>query len=360
MGNNVSLQVKKQSAMNTTESVATEFARKPRLFRWALWWGLGIMVICLAILIVYSLTNPSAFEGADGPMKVYIYSMVYRFGIWAMVIYMGFLAPIIEEISFRLWGNGKMWTGIVSVILMALWCLTVGWLFSLFALCMGVAILMIFKEDKTKRLFALMLLSSILFAVAHMNNYDGNMLMTIVGVVHKLGFGLVASYLVINHNILWSMGLHVVNNMLLMLPFGLTLAQTKNTVINIDNESFSLEVRPVLVHNTSISQDNCFFADTDSSYYFGNTAGFAGQACVYEAWQNGIDPNGDSVNIVTDNAFPNCCFNLVYKTQPYDHHGLITAMEQARLIKIDTIYDSTTNKMELNIKSTYDPLSEDE
>ena len=45
---------------------------------------------------------------------------------------------------------------------------------------------------------------------------------------------------------------------------------------------------------------------------------------------------------------------------PIDHHGLITAMEQARLIKIDTIYDSTTNKMELNIKSTYDPLSEDE
>ena len=360
MGNNVSLREKKQSAMSTTENVTIESARKPRLFRWALWWGLGIMVICLAILIVYSLINPSAFEGADGPMKVYIYSMVYHYGIWAMVIYMGILAPIIEEVSFRLWGNGKMWTGIVSVILMALWCLTVGWLISLFALCIGIAILMIFKEDKTKRLFAFMLLSTILFAVAHMNNYDGNLLMTIVGVVHKLGFGLVASYLVINHNILWSMGLHVVNNMLLMLPFGLTLAQTNTTVINNDNESFSLEVRPVLVHDASISQDNRFFVDTDSSYYFGNTAGFAGQAWVYEAWQNGIDPNGDSVNIVMDNAFPNCSFKLVYKTQPYDHHGLITAMEHEGLIKIDTIYDSTTNKIELNIKSTYDPMSEDE
>jgi membrane protease YdiL (CAAX protease family) len=360
MGNNVSLREKKQSVMNTSENVATESARKPRLFRWALWWGLGIVVICLAILIVYALTNPSVFEGADGPMTVYIYSMVYHYGIWAMVIYMGILGPIIEEISFRLWGNGKMWTGIVSVILMALWGLTVGWWLSLLALCVGIAILVIFKEDRTKRLFALMLLSSILFAVAHMNNYDGNMLMTIVGVVHKIGFGLVTSYLVINHNILWSMGLHVINNMLLMLPCGLTLAQMNDTVLNIDNERFSLEVRPVLVHNDSISRDNSFFADADSNYYFGNTAGFAGQAWVYEAWQNGIDPNGDSVNVVTDNAFPNCCFKLVYKTQPYDHHGLITAMEHAGLIKIDTIYDSTTNKKELNIKSTYDPLSEDE
>ena len=346
--------------MNTTENVATESARKPRLFRWALWWGLGVIVVSLVALIVYACIDPAAVSEMNAPLMKAIYSMVCRFGVWPVIIYMGLVGPIIEELSFRLWGNGKMWTGIVSVILMALWCLAVGWLFSLFALCIGIAILMIFKEDKTKRLFALMLLSSILFAVAHMNNYDGNMIMTIVGVVHKLGFGLVASYLVINHNILWSMGLHVVNNMLLTLPFGLTLAQTNNTVINIDNESFSLEVRPVLVHNASISQDNSFFADTDSSYYFGNTAGFAGQAWVYEAWQNGIDPNGDSVNIVTDNAFPNCSFKLVYKTQPYDHHGLIIAMEHAGLIKIDTIYDSTTSKMELNIKSTYDPLSEDE
>ena len=346
--------------MNTTENVATESARKPRLFRWALWWGLGIMVICLAILIVYSLTNPSAFEGSDGPMKDYVYSLVYRLGIWAMVIYMGVLAPIIEEISFRLWGNGQMWTGVVSVILMALWCLAVGWWFSLLALCAGIAILVIFKEDKTKRLFALILLSSILFAAVHVNNYGGNVLMAIVGVVHKLGFGLVASYLVINHNILWSMGLHVINNMLMTLPFGLTLAQAGDTMINIDNENFSLEVRPVLVRDASTIEEKCFFADADSNYYFGNTAGLAAQAWVYEAWQKGVDPNGDSVNVVTDNAFPNCCFKLVYKTQPYDHHGLITAMEHAGLIKIDTLYDSTTNKMELNIKSTYDPLSEDE
>ena len=82
--------------MDINENATATPTSKPRLFRWALWWGLGIMVICLAILIVYSLTNPSAFEGADGPMKVYIYSMVYHYGIWAMVIYMGIFTPIIK------------------------------------------------------------------------------------------------------------------------------------------------------------------------------------------------------------------------------------------------------------------------
>ena len=87
------------------------------------------------------------------------------------MLYIGVVAPIIEEISFRLWGNGKNWTGIVSVILMALWCLNVSWLFSLFVLCAGISTLIIFKEDRSKRLFVLMILSSVLFAVAHMDNY---------------------------------------------------------------------------------------------------------------------------------------------------------------------------------------------
>ena len=331
--------------------------RKPRLFRWALWWGLGIVVTSLAILVVYSFINPSAFDESDGPMMNYIYSLTYRYGIVAMMLYMGVVGPIIEEISFRLWGNGRNWTGIASVILMALWCLSVGWLFSLFALCAGISVLMIFKkEDKNRRLFALMLLSSILFAVAHMNNYDGNMFMTIVGVIHKLGFGLVASYLVVNHNVLWSMGLHIINNSVLALPLALAFGQVGNTVETFENANFCLEVRPVLVHNHSISQFNSFFADTDSGYYFGNTANFAGQAWIYEAWQNGIDPNGDSINIVTDNAYPNCSFKLVYKTQPYDHHGLILAMERAGFIKIDTTYNEIDKKTVLDIKSTYDPL----
>lgn len=325
--------------MNINEN--TTSTHKPRLFRWALWWGLGIMVTCLAIIIVDAFIDPSSANELDGPIMNAVYSMIYQYGIWPIMIYMGLVGPIIEEVSFRLWGNGKLWTGIISIILMALWCLTIGWWFSLLAAFCGVVILMIFRADKTKQLFALMLLSSVLFAVAHMGNYKGNWFMILVGIVHKLGFGLVASYLVINHNILWSMGLHIINNSILAIPLGLSFSQVANNVITIDNENFRLDVRPVLVHNDSICRDNRFFTDTDTNYYFGTTANFAGQAFVYEAWQNGIDPNGDTINFVAHSNYPNCSFTLVYKTQPFDHHGLIVAMEKEGLIEIDTSYSST-------------------
>ena len=349
---------KPYETMDINENTTAEPTPKPRLFRWALWWGLGIMVICLVILIAYSFINPAVFEESDGPMMNYFYSIIYRFGIWAMMLYMGVVAPIIEEISFRLWGNGKNWTGIVSIILMALWCLNVSWLFSLFALCAGIATLIIFNEDRSKRLFVLMILSSVLFAVAHMDNYGKNIFITIVGVVHKLGFGLVASYLVINHNILWSMGLHILNNSILAIPLGLAFGQVSNTVITIDNENFRLEIQPVLVYNDNICQKNWFLDNTDNNYYFGNTANFAYQAFCYEAKQKSVDPNGDTVSFVADDAYPKCTFKLVYKTQPYDHHGLIVAMEKEGLIKIDTAYSIGDKKTMLNVKSTYNPLSQ--
>ena len=342
--------------MDNNENVIVP-TQKPRRFRWALWWGLGVIVVSLVALVVYAAINPSAVNEMNAPLMKAIYSMICRYGIWPVIIYMGVVGPIIEEISFRLWGNGKNWTGIVSVILMALWCLNVGWWFSLIALCAGIAILLIFKEDRNKRLFVLMLFSSVLFAVAHMGNYDGNWFVVLMGVAHKLGFGLLASYLVVNHNILWSMGLHVINNSIVVLPLVLTIGQRSDTVQTLFNDNFSLEVRPVLVHNDNISEENSFFFDTDTNYYFGSTSGFAGQAWVYEAWQNGIDPNGDSINIVTDNAYPNCSFKLVYKTQPYDHHGLLVVMEHAGLIQIDTIYNEIDKKTVLDIKSTYNPYS---
>lgn len=277
--------------MDVNENVVAP-THKSRCFRWALWWGLGIILTSLVALVVYAIINPSVAEGMNAPLMKAVHSMISRFGIWPVIIYMGLVGPIMEEFSFRLWGNGKNWTGIVSVILIALWCFNVGWWFSLLALCAGVAILMIFKEDRSKRLFVLMLFSSALFALAHMGNYDGNWFVVLIGVIHKFGFGLLASYLVVNHNILWSMGLHVINNSIVTIPLVLSIGQT-SIIDNINNDNFTLEIRSVMAHDDSISEDNSFFADADTNYYFGNTASFAGQAMIYEALQSGIEPNGD-------------------------------------------------------------------
>lgn len=345
----------KQKNMDMNNENVVAPTRKPRLFRWALWWGLGIIVTSFVALIVYAIINPSEIEGMNAPLMKTVYSLISRFGMWPVMIYMGLLGPIIEEVSFRLWGNCKNWTAIVSVILMALWGLVIGWWFSLIALCAGVAILMLFKEDKNKRLFVLMLFSSVLFALGHIGNYGGNWFVVLFGVIEKFGFGLLASYLVVNHNILWSMGLHVINNSIVVVPLVLSIGQAV-TIETLYNDNFTLEIRSAVVHDDNISEENSFFADADTNYYFGNTASFAGQAMIYEAMQNGIDPNGDSIRIVTDNDYPSCSFTLVYTRQPYDHHGLIVTMEKAGMIKIDTTYIESDKKTVLDIKSTYDPF----
>ena len=343
--------------MEIVENKAT--TSKPRLFRWALWWGLGIVMICIVILIVYAITNPTIDE-ANRPMTTYFYALMYRFGIWPTVLYIGLIGPVIEEVSFRIWGNGKLWTGIVSVILMSVWSIAIGWWVALLTILGGTMILTVFNDDKRKRLFALMLLSSVVFALGHLGNYGEDKVITIVGVIHKLGSGLLASYLVINHNILWSMGLHIINNSLLAIPMGIAISMASNDGMTIESESFRLEVRPVLVHNDTIDQENRFYPDSDTNYYFGSTASLAQQALSYEIAHQGDDATGDTINFVTENGYPKCSFTIVYKTKPFDHHGLTTAMEKNGLIKIDTMFgptaDSTHRQMKtLTIKSTYNP-----
>ena len=340
--------------MDTNDNTTVSPSRKTRRFRWALWWGLGIMVTSLVVIVVSHIVDPSLDNGND-PMMKHFYMLIYRFGIWPAMIYLGLIGPIIEEISFRLWGNGKLWTGVISVVLMMLWSLGVGWWLSIIAALCGVLILTILNEEKEKMLFALMLLSSVLFAAAHWGNYEGHWFLKMMAVVEKLGFGLLASYLVVNHNILWSMGLHIVNNSIVAIPLGLSLSMMGEVATTIENQNFSLEVRAVLVRDDSNSHDDCFMADADTNHYYGSAARFAEKVLLYEAQQKGC-PVLDSIDIVADDAYPKFSFTLVYKTQPYDHHGLITDMEHAGLIKIDTVYNEIDKKTVLNIKSTYDPF----
>ena len=295
-------------------------------------------------------------------MTTYFYALMYRFGIWPTVLYIGLIGPVIEEISFRIWGNGKLWTGIVSVILMSVWSIAIGWWVALLTILGGTMILTVFNDDKRKRLFAMMLLSSVVFALAHMDNYNGNWFISFIGVVHKLGSGLLASYLVINHNLLWSMGLHIINNSLLAIPMGLAIGQANNEVVIIDNENFFLEVRPILRQNDSINSKNGLTTFPDSTYYFGSTAQFARQVLVQEALQKTQDRSVDTIIITPESYFPKCWFTITYKDKPFDHHGIIVSMLGERLITIDTLYntmpDSTNRKLTtLNIASSYDPIT---
>lgn len=310
--------------------------REPKLFKWALWWGIGIIVACLTILMI----NGESLEDFNSPITNAFYSMIYRFGIFPFILYVGVLGPVMEEIVFRSWGNGKMWTGITSIILMALFILSVGWWLSLLTLVCGASILICFSEDRKKKLFCLMLLSSALFAVGHAGNYngEGRWLMMFFSVLHKFGFGLVASYLVINHNLFWSMVFHVANNSILAIPFFMGFNSINNEVRVIENNDFLLEMRTVLVEDKQLDVSNKFYTNAVENTYFGNAAGFANLAMYYDVRSRGLDPNYDTVMLanVNHSEYPKCHFNLSFKQEPINYHRLLNTLVNNGLIEIDT------------------------
>ena len=323
--------------------------KKPKLFRWALWWGIGIVVVCLTILMI----KGESMEDFGSPIMNVFYSMIYRFGVFPVILYVGLLGPIMEEFVFRSWGNGKLWTGITSIILMALFTLSVGWWLSLITLVCGAFILICFRDDRKKKLFSLMMLSSILFAVAHAGNYngEGHWFMMFISVLEKFGFALVASYLVINYSLFWSMVLHVLNNSLITIPFFLGVNDINNEVKVVENEDFRYEMRTVMVEDKQLDMSNKFYTNAVENTYFGNAAGFANQAMYYDVWSQGMDPNYDTVMIanVDYNEYPKCHFNLTFKQEPINYHRLLNTLVEEGLIEIDT---TVTQAYKMHITDT--------
>lgn len=318
--------------------------KKERLFRWALWWGLGIVVVCLAALLTDSFMNMGESTSSDelaSPMFETIYRLIYRFGIWPIIIYIGIIGPIVEEFCFRLWGDSKRWTGYTSVVLMSLWGLAIGWWAGLLTLAAGITIMVVLRNDRTKRLFALMMLSSAIFALAHIGNYtpDQGLFMFIVALAHKLGMGLVASYLVINHNILWSMGFHILNNIIVAIPLGLMFHMVTDQTDTIESDNYRLEMRCVLVEDDNIDSNNNFFSNTDTNHHFASMSHFADQTLRYSSWGKGDNPMTGNVKITAVNDWPKCTFDLVFKRKPFAYDALIEDLVASKWIRIDTVVE---------------------
>ncbi len=330
-------------------------SNSPKQFRWALWWGLGITVACLAIIFfdaifeALSETGNSANSANDefaNPMWDIFYRIVYRFGIWPMVIYIGIIAPIYEELIFRLWGNGKNWTGYTSEVLMALFSMSIAWWMAPIALAMGMAIMIVYRSDRTKRLFSLMLFSSVLFAFSHIGNYDSssNIPMFLVAMLHKFGMGLLASYLVINHNILWSMGMHILNNSIiaLLIAVGFNMVSIETAVIETD--TYRITMQPVLTKSQNKSDYICGWIK-DSVFYDISSPNFIAE------FMSNRDNNDNPLSFrASETYYPKVEMKVEMLGGSTDYNAVVRAMEQNGWITLDTVGDT------IHIRNTYNPL----
>lgn len=130
----------------------------------------------------------------------------YTFGILAV----GVIGPILEEIAFRGWSMRKNWTyfGIIALFL---------FIFPSddlrIVIPAAVAYYLVMRSAKEYPWsIIIIILSSLLFAVAHIYNYDSLSIGLFFILVGDFGAGLILSYLAIKKGLWASMLLHIAIN----------------------------------------------------------------------------------------------------------------------------------------------------
>ena len=183
-------------------------AKRTPIFRWALWMGLAIWVVSLAGIVL----SPSAEDNHT----ISEFTLVNGTALSLLVI--GLLLPCLEEVAFRFWGIRRWrWAGYISAVAMGVvtyfyW----GFWGALATTAVAAAVTLAVRAERTRLLIQL-LLTSLLFAILHFDNYGTLELRNLFALSNKLGFALVASWLVLNRGFLWALLLHMANNSLVVL-----------------------------------------------------------------------------------------------------------------------------------------------
>lgn len=178
------------------------------IFRWALWTGLAIWMVSLSGIVL----SPAAESNHS------LTEFTFENGWAQALLVIGLLLPCLEEVAFRFWGIRRWrWAGYISAVAMGVvtyfyW----GLWGALATTAVAAAVTLAVRTERTRLLIQL-LLTSLLFAILHFDNYGNLELRNLFAILNKLGFALVASWLVLNRGFLWALLLHMANNSLVVL-----------------------------------------------------------------------------------------------------------------------------------------------
>ena len=136
-----------------------------------------------------------------------------------MLIMTLLFAPILEEFSYRSWTMKSPFWKYFSLI--AITAFTYFSLYSIIVTCVAFVVLLflfcIFKGDKHKDLiqFLRILVTSILFSIAHYQNESG--WFSVIAFFDRLGMALIACYLALRFRIIYAIIFHFANNLLVFI-----------------------------------------------------------------------------------------------------------------------------------------------
>ncbi|GEM_PF-3290634 len=187
---------------------------RKKTYRWALFVGLSLMIV-FGIIHLFADTSP-ANQGPAVLLSI------------PAIIATCLIAPVLEELAYRLWCIRKRYALIVSFLLIAADLLInytdthmidsplLG-----IIICFAVLIPLgyCFYQVPRKEFFTpiLIVFTSVVFGGAHAFNWtDYTSLPAILMTISTIGFGMVACFLVLNYGIIWSILLHVVWNSIII------------------------------------------------------------------------------------------------------------------------------------------------
>lgn len=202
-----------------------------------LWIGLALWLLSMLISYIMEKTG-NAPAGQESLMDMG--KAVFQFSPIGIILLFCFFQPILEELSFRLWGVGKKWMTIVCLILMALFSIGEMGLWGLLFVGLFIFVWLTVK-DKVLQNWLNAIITSACFALCHMSGFDGFSIGMVLGLTDIFGMALVMCWLTINISFWLSCLLHVLNNSLAII---LPLLFLSNPV-TVSSDSMTTTIEPL-------------------------------------------------------------------------------------------------------------------
>ena len=209
-----------------------------------LWIGLAFWVGSIAIMYILEWAGVE-MAGQDNLFDLGK-TMFQRLPIFTLLLFC-LLQPILEEMSFRLWGVGKKWTLVLCLVLMAMFGVSsIGLLGLLFVV--GIILVTVLVKDKFVQVWLNAILSSLLFSLCHISGFGNDVLGMTLGLSDIFGMALVCCWLTVNISFWLSCLLHVLNNSLsIILPLlFLPDVQTGRIIVSYEDSPNMQELSTVI------------------------------------------------------------------------------------------------------------------
>ena len=223
-----------------------------------LWIGLAFWVGSIAIMYILEWAGVE-MAGQDNLFDLGK-TMFQRLPVFTLLLFC-LLQPILEEMSFRLWGVGKKWTLVLCLVLMAMFGVSsIGLLGLLFVV--GIILVTVLVKDRFVQVWLNAILSSLLFSLCHISGFGNDVLGMTLGLSDIFGMALVCCWLTVNISFWLSCLLHVLNNSLsIILPLlFLPDVQTGRIIVSYEDSPNMQELATVIEPVRPFADNNALLA----------------------------------------------------------------------------------------------------